>query len=73
MEQENDSIKREQNKLACSAERENHGHDGNILNFAPLRDKAVFERFDLDGWTVCWLDGTVDIAPEHLYEMGVAA
>ena len=27
----------------------------------------------LDGWTVCRLNGTVDIAPEHLYEMGVAA
>ena len=39
----------------------------------PLRDKAVFDRFDLDGWTVCWLDGTIDIAPEHLYELGVAA
>ena len=41
--------------------------------FAPLRDKDVFNRVDLDGWTVCWLDGTVDIAPEHLYEMGVTA
>ena len=41
--------------------------------FAPLRDKAVFDHFDLDGWTACWLDGTVDIAPEHLYEMSVAA
>ena len=29
--------------------------------FAPLRDKAVFDRFDLDGWTVTWLDGTVDL------------
>ena len=41
--------------------------------FAPLRDKEVFNCVSLDGWTVCWLDGTVDIAPEHLYEMGVAA
>ena len=41
--------------------------------FAPLRDKDVFDRFGLDGWTVTWLDGTIDIAPEHLYEMGVAA
>lgn len=38
--------------------------------FAPLRDKAVFSHFDLDGWTISWLDGRVDIAPEHLYEMG---
>ena len=41
--------------------------------FAPLRDKDVFARFALDGWTVTWLDGTVDIAPEHLYELGKAA
>ena len=41
--------------------------------FAPLLDKDVFNCVSLDGWTVCWLDGTVDIAPEHLYEMGVAA
>ena len=41
--------------------------------FAPLRDKEVFNCVSLDGWTVCWLDGTIDIAPEHLYEMGAAA
>ena len=41
--------------------------------FAPLRDKEVFNRISLDGWTVCWLDGSIDIAPEHFYEMGVAA
>ena len=41
--------------------------------FAPLRDKRVFSRFDLDGWTVTWLNGSVDIAPEHLYEKGIAA
>ena len=41
--------------------------------FAPLCDKDVFASFTLDGWTVSWLDGTLDIAPEHLYEMGVAS
>ncbi len=41
--------------------------------FEPLRDKNVFAHFTLDGWTVTWLDGTVDIAPEHLYEQGKAA
>ena len=41
--------------------------------FAPLRDKAVFDRFDLDGWTVTWQNGTIDIAPEYLYENSVAA
>ncbi|MBQ9362618.1 MAG: DUF2442 domain-containing protein [Bacteroidaceae bacterium] len=41
--------------------------------FAPLHDKAVFNNFELDGWTVTWLNGTVDIAPEHLYAESVAA
>lgn len=38
--------------------------------FAPLRDRAVFEKISLDGWTVSWANGTIDIAPEHLYEKG---
>lgn len=41
--------------------------------FAPLRDKDVFDCIALDGWTVSWLDGTIDIAPEHLYENGQTA
>ena len=41
--------------------------------FASLRDKAVFDHFDLDGWTVTWLHGSIDIAPEYLYENSVAA
>ncbi len=41
--------------------------------FASLRDKDVFDRFDLDGWTVTWLQGNIDIAPEYLYENSVAA
>ena len=41
--------------------------------FSPLRDKSVFAHFDLDGWTVSWLNGTIDIAPEHLYAMGQVA
>lgn len=41
--------------------------------YAPLRDKSVFDNISLDGWTVSWLNGTIDIAPEHLYQMGQAA
>lgn len=109
MEQTNNSVKREQNGFACSAECENHPPQSNMLKwataacvvgdylleldfndgrrvvfdcqplinqyklFAPLRDKDVFAHFALDGWTVTWLDGTVDIAPEYLYERGIAA
>ena len=36
--------------------------------FNPLKDKKIFENFKLDGWTVSWADGTIDIAPEYLYE-----
>jgi len=41
--------------------------------FEPLQDKNVFADFKVDGWTVTWLDGAVDIAPEHLYENSTAA
>ena len=40
--------------------------------FTPLLDKSVFEKFSLDGWTVSWLNGTIDISPEYLYEEGKA-
>lgn len=41
--------------------------------FASLRNKSVFDSFDLDGWTVTWLAGSIDIAPEYLYENSIAA
>ena len=41
--------------------------------FAPLQDKQLFSQFQLDGWTVSWQNGTLDIAPEYLYEVGTAA
>lgn len=36
--------------------------------FARLNDVDVFRSFALDGWTLTWMDGRVDIAPEYLYE-----
>ena len=39
--------------------------------YYPLKDKKLFESFKLDGWTVSWADGTIDIAPEFLYENGI--
>ena len=41
--------------------------------FSPLQDKQQFSRFQLDGWTVSWQDGKLDLAPEYLYEIGVPA
>lgn len=38
--------------------------------FGTLKDKQAFSHFQLDGWTVSWQNGTLDIAPEYLYETG---
>lgn len=38
---------------------------------APLRDLNVFMRASVKGDTVGW-PGDLDVAPEHLYEQGVA-
>ena len=40
--------------------------------FDSLKDKQLFSQFRLDGWTVSWQDGKLDIAPEYLYEIGTA-
>ena len=39
--------------------------------FKELQNEAVFRKIALDGWTVTWLNGTIDIAPEYLYEKSV--
>ncbi len=38
--------------------------------FGPLQDKQKFHNITLDGWTVTWENGSIDIAPEYLYEKG---
>lgn len=40
--------------------------------FGTLQDKQKFNNIALDGWTVTWENGSIDIAPEYLYEKGVA-
>lgn len=37
--------------------------------FIPLRDKKCFSDFKVTD-TLKWKDGTIDIAPETVYEMG---
>lgn len=39
--------------------------------FAALADPVFFDRFFVDLNTVCWPNGA-DVAPERLYEIGVA-
>lgn len=36
--------------------------------YAPIRQPDTFADFSLDSWTVNWENGTIDIAPEYLYE-----
>ena len=37
--------------------------------FKELKDIEVFNSYKLDGITLTWLDGKLDIAPEYLYDI----
>lgn len=39
--------------------------------YAPLKDKAIFDRAYVDFGAVVWNDGDIDIAPKRLYAEGV--
>lgn len=47
--------------------------EGDNPLYLPLRDLSIFSNVALDGWTVTWNDGSIDVAPEFLYEQGVNA
>ena len=40
--------------------------------FIPLQDKSVFDSVYIDYGVTVWNDGDIDIAPEYLYEKGIA-
>lgn len=39
--------------------------------FAPLRDEGVFASPKVEHGFVSWADGSIDVAPEYMYEHGV--
>lgn len=39
--------------------------------FAPLKDEEVFKSVYIERGFPVWCDGTIDIAPERLYEDGI--
>ncbi|MBR1374063.1 DUF2442 domain-containing protein [bacterium] len=41
--------------------------------FEALKDINNYKNFELDGWTVSWQNGSLDIAPEYLYETATTA
>lgn len=41
--------------------------------YQSLQSLVVFQQFELDGWTISWENGKIDIAPEYLYEHAIAA
>jgi hypothetical protein len=40
--------------------------------FAPLKDEETFKGVYIDYGVTVWKDGDIDIAPEMLYENGIA-
>lgn len=39
--------------------------------FLPLRDPEIFADISVQHGFVSWSDGSIDIAPEYLYEQGI--
>lgn len=45
--------------------------DTSVLNgsvYEPLQDKSIFENVSIDHGVVTWMDGSIDCAPEYVYE-----
>ena len=45
--------------------------DATVLDgpvFRPLRDPAIFQSAEIDHGIITWMDGSIDCAPEFMYE-----
>lgn len=40
--------------------------------FRSLQSREAYRNYALDGWTISWENGKIDLAPEYLYEQSVA-
>jgi len=61
-------------KLRFSTEEEKEVDISSLINepvFKPLQDINTFRSVYVDYGTVVWCNGTIDIAPEYLYEIGI--
>ena len=60
-------------RVRFSTEEEKEIDISSLINepaFKPLQDKNVFQSAYVDYGTVVWCNGTIDIAPEYLYDIG---
>lgn len=44
----------------------------NMPCYQPLKDKDIFKSVSVEFGTLVWNNGEIDIAPETLYEKGIA-
>lgn len=60
--------------LRFSTEEEREVDISDLLNepvFMPLKDRDIFQSVYIDYGTVVWCNGTIDIAPEYLFSIGI--
>lgn len=57
--------------VLCFNNGETRLFDATILKgdvFQPLKDEKTFKAFELDHGVITWCNGSIDCAPEYMYE-----